>query len=74
MVRDDFNGLLLRQPDDASELAEKIIGLLNDAPLRQRLGQQGRNWVCADFSWEKIARDLEEFYDEVMEQGLGVRG
>ena len=67
VVRDDFNGLLLRQPDDAAELAEKITGLLGDAPLRQRLGQQGRDWVRADFSWEKIARTLEEFYDEVME-------
>jgi spore coat protein SA len=65
VVRDDFNGLLLRQPDDAAELAEKITGLLNDAPLRQRLGQQGRDWVRADFSWEKIARTLEAFYDEV---------
>ena len=73
VVRDDFNGLLLRQPDDATELAEKITGLLNDAPLRQRLGQQGRDWVRADFSWEKIARTLEAFYDEVMEQGSGVQ-
>ena len=76
VVRDDFNGLLLRQPDDAAELAEKITGLLNDAPLRQRLGQQGRDWVRADFSWEKIARTLEEFYDEVdgaVDQGPGVR-
>ncbi|MDP2046726.1 MAG: glycosyltransferase family 4 protein, partial [Deltaproteobacteria bacterium] len=72
VVRDDFNGLLLRQPDDGSELAEKIIGLLNDAPLRQRLGQQGRDWVGAEFSWEKIARTLEEFYDEVLGQGSGV--
>jgi spore coat protein SA len=68
VVRDDFNGLLLRQPDDATELAEKIIRLLNDAPLRQRLGQQGRDWVCVNFSWEKIARSLEEFYNEVLDQ------
>jgi len=69
VVRDGFNGLLLRQPDDAGELAAKIIGLLNDAPRRQQLGQQGREWVSANFSWEKIARQLEQFYDEVM--GLG---
>jgi spore coat protein SA len=68
VVREDFNGLLLRQPDDAAELAEKITRLLGDAPLRQRLGQQGRDWVRSDFSWEKIARTLETFYDEVMEQ------
>ena len=68
VVRDDFNGVLLRQPDDAAELAEQIIRLLGDAPLRQRLGQQGREWVRTDFSWERIARTLEEFYDEVVEQ------
>ena len=69
VVRPGFNGLLLRQPDDAAELAEKIIGLLNDAPLRQQLGQQGREWVSANFSWEKIARQLEAFYQEVVEAG-----
>ena len=68
VVRDGFNGLLLRQPGDEIELAEKITGLLGDAPLRQRLGRQGRDWVRTGFSWEKIARDLEEFYDEVLEK------
>jgi len=67
VVRDDFNGLLLRQPDDDVELAGKILGLLGDAPLRQRLGQQGREMVQANFTWEKIAQDLEEFYQEVRE-------
>ena len=68
VVQDGINGLLLRQPDDDAELAERIIGLLNDAPLRQRLGRQGRDWVAENFSWERIAGTLEEFYDEVMEQ------
>jgi glycosyltransferase involved in cell wall biosynthesis len=67
VVREDFNGLLLRQKDDDTELAEKITRLLGDGPLRQRLGQQGRDWVRADFSWERIAGSLEEFYDEVLE-------
>jgi len=66
VVRDDFNGLLLRQPDDATELAEKITHLLGDAEMRKTLGQQGRTMVQTDFTWEKIARDLEEFYHEVM--------
>jgi spore coat protein SA len=69
VVRDGFNGLLLRQPDDDAELAEKIIRLLGDLPLRQRLGQQGREMVEANFTWEKIARTLEEFYDDVREPG-----
>jgi spore coat protein SA len=67
VVREGFNGLLLRQKADDAELAEKILALLADAPLRQRLGQQGREMVRSDFSWEKIAGTLEKFYDEVLE-------
>jgi spore coat protein SA len=74
VVQDGVNGLLLRRKDDDTELAKKIIELLGNAPLRQRLGQQGREMVQANFTWEKIARGLEEFYDEVREQGSGVRG
>lgn len=66
VVRDGETGLLLDSPDDAAELAAKIIRLLDDVPLRQRLGQQGRTWVEADFSWKKIAGTLEAFYDEVL--------
>jgi spore coat protein SA len=68
VVRDGVNGLLLRQPDDDAELAERIIGLLSDAPLRQRLGRQGRSWVAENFSWERITGTLEEFYNEIMEK------
>jgi spore coat protein SA len=66
VVADGVNGLLLRRKDDVDELAAKIIGLLEDAPLRKRLGQRGRERVEADFTWEKIARNLEGFYDEVL--------
>jgi len=72
VVRDGLNGLLLRQPDDAMELAEKITHLLGDAEMRRTLGQQGRIMVQSDFTWGKIARDLEGFYDEVLGQGSGV--
>jgi spore coat protein SA len=66
VVQDGDTGLLLNQKDDPAELAQKIIALLGDAPLRQRLGQQGRELVTANFSWEKIAATLKTFYDEVV--------
>jgi spore coat protein SA len=66
VVRDGVNGLLLEQKDDLVELADKIVRLLGEPDLRKTLGQQGRNWVAANFSWEKIATDLEAFYDEVI--------
>lgn len=74
VVQEGETGLLLDKPEDNAELAAKIIRLLDDAPLRQRLGQQGRARVDADFSWQKIAGTLEAFYDEVREQGSGIRG
>ena len=64
-VLDGVNGLLLAKPDDATELADKIISLLEDASWRQRLGEQGRNRVLEHFSWEKIAQRQEAVYDEV---------
>jgi spore coat protein SA len=66
VVRDREMGLLLDKPDDDAELAAKIIKLLDDAPLRQRLGQQGRELVLANFTWQKIATTLEEFYNGVL--------
>ena len=39
--------------------------LLRHQERRRRLGQQGRDWVLGNFSWERIAGTLEEFYDEV---------
>lgn len=66
VVREDLNGLLLRQHDDTRELAAKIILLLEDQNLRWRLGKQGRAWVQEHFSWEKIAQRQEEVYDEIV--------
>ena len=68
VVRDGFNGLLLRQPDDEAELAEKSSGSWATPRSDNAWASRAGDWVCADFSWEKIARDLEEFYDEVMDQ------
>ncbi len=70
VVQDGTTGLLLTQPDDDAELAAKILTLLNDAPRRQCLGQNGRGRILTSFSWEKIASTLEVFYDEVRDLGL----
>lgn len=66
IVRDGENGLLLRRKDDPGELAEKILALLKDQEQRKRLGTQGRQWVLANFSWEKIAQRMEEVYENIM--------
>lgn len=69
VVRHGETGLLLDHPDDDRELAASLSTLLHGAPLRQHLGEHGRDWVRANFTWEKIAADLEGFYNEVRNQG-----
>jgi spore coat protein SA len=74
VVRDGLNGLLLDSPHDPEELAGKILAVLEDTALRQRLGRQARELVCEHFSWEHIAQAQEGVYDEIMERTLGGGG
>jgi spore coat protein SA len=66
VVQDGLTGLLLQRKDDSRELAAKILHLLDNPDLGQRLGRQGRQWVQENFTWEKSARALEQVYDEVL--------
>lgn len=47
-------------PGDPSALADAILRLRADAPLRQRLASQGRQWVQARYRPEAVARTFLE--------------
>ena len=49
-------------PRDANALAERIVGLLDDAPLRARMGVQGRSLVQRCYSLEHMLDRLEGVY------------
>lgn len=42
------------------EWVEKIRIIVNDARLSRRLGDQGREWVEQKFSWQTIAKQVED--------------
>jgi len=71
VVQDGTNGLLVDRPPDPDELAGKIITLLEDTALSQRLGQKARELVLERFSWQHIAWQQEAVYDGVLSQALG---
>ena len=48
-------------PDDAEMLARKMILLMEDEELRQRLGKKGRGRVLANFTREVIADRLFQY-------------
>jgi spore coat protein SA len=66
VVQDGENGLLVDNHKDPAELAGKILTLLQDPALRQRLGRQGRARILERFTWQRIAREQEAVYDGIL--------
>jgi len=63
-ITDGDNGLLF-SPGSVDELAQKLVQLLNDAELRERLGQRGRERVMTEFDELAYARHFEKMLKSV---------
>ena len=48
---------------DVAAIAQRLVDLLRDAPLRARLGAAGRAWVEHDWQWDLLAARLRELLD-----------
>jgi glycosyltransferase involved in cell wall biosynthesis len=57
---------LLVQPNNPEALVEAIGRLLDDEPLRARLGANGRQRVISRFTWEVTARGTAACYDAIL--------
>ncbi|WP_407307071.1 CotS family spore coat protein [Desulfosporosinus sp. SB140] len=52
------NGLIVEQPEDTNEFAEKLKILLSDPKLRRIMGQNGRRLAEMRFGWERVAQEI----------------
>ncbi len=66
VVTDGKEGLLV-PPEDEHGIAEAIIRLLRDAPLRERMSQHGRQ-TAEQYSWPRIAQRTLDLYQDCLEQ------
>ncbi|MFQ5813244.1 MAG: glycosyltransferase family 4 protein [Anaerolineae bacterium] len=66
VLEDGEEGLLV-QPEDERRLADALIRLLKDPALRGRMGRQGQA-RAADYSWRKVARQVLDYYRELLER------
>jgi glycosyltransferase involved in cell wall biosynthesis len=57
---------LLVEPNNPDALVEAIGRLLDDAPLRERLGAAGRQRVIDRFTWQVTARGTAACYDAIL--------
>jgi glycosyltransferase involved in cell wall biosynthesis len=65
VVEDGVTGILV-PPGDAPALAKAMRTLMDDADLRRRMGQAGRERVLEMFNWRKAALATEAVYREVL--------
>ena len=59
---------LLAEPGTADDLASKLRTLLDDPPLRARMGEAGRWLVEQQYAWPRIGERLEQLYVGVLAQ------
>ncbi len=64
-LEDGREALLLRE-GDAGDIAGRVETLMSDPDLRRRLGDNGRAFARAHFSWPDIAARIAAFYRETL--------
>ena len=60
VLRKDVDGLLV-PPGDPAVLADAVAGVLKDPDLARKLSEAGRA-RAAEFSWDRVAGELEAVY------------
>lgn len=61
VIDDGVNGILVEQ--DPSEIAQKILALLQNEEMRQSMGAAGKTKVETKYSWGEIASRTEHAYE-----------
>jgi glycosyltransferase involved in cell wall biosynthesis len=69
-VTDGVTGLLIPSRD-AGALAEALERLLSDPALAKNLGENARKAVAEKFSLERLDREINEIYGELLEKKFG---
>ena len=55
-----YNIGLAVPPDNSKKLTEAIFKLINNKELQERFGREGRKIAVKEFSWSKIAKEVEK--------------
>ncbi len=57
---------ILVPPNNIEKFAEAINSLLNQPEVMKRMGENGRLRVRQNFTWDKVAKKVESFYQEIL--------
>lgn len=67
ILHDGINGVITKT-GDPEDLADKIVSLLDDDELREKLGKKGQ-MLAEQYSWEKVAEETEKVYLDLIRRG-----
>jgi glycosyltransferase involved in cell wall biosynthesis len=70
LINDGVTGLLV-PPEDSSALSSSLLKLLRDPALAQRIAQGGHEFTVRNFSFERLVRDVDQLYSELLLQSRG---
>ncbi len=63
---DNENGFLV-DPGDSMQLTQRILALLQDPNLAEKLGRRGRSFIEKKFAWSLITSQVIDVYHKVLE-------
>lgn len=63
---DDTVNCLLTKNGSTEEIEEKILFLIGNYTRAREIGRAGREFALRNFSWEKTAREMISFYENVI--------
>lgn len=52
------NGLVVEQPENPQEFAEKILEIINNPELMRKMGERNRQLAETNFNWQRVAGDV----------------
>ena len=65
IILDGKNGFFVEQKS-ASDIANKLIKLINNPKLREEMGRTGKKYVSEKFNWEKNVEDIVKIYNRIL--------
>ena len=65
IMKDKETGFLVEK-GNADEIIEKIKILLENRHLSKKMGEEGRNFIIKNFSWDKITKDFIKIAEEYL--------
>lgn len=64
IVKDNENGLLVEERNEI-DMANKIIKVLSDKKLRDKLAENGRKYAKEKYDWGNIAKKFDKIYNKL---------